>query len=120
MIEAPLDLQKTLTLPDDHIAACKAGDTPYAGNAAGNTKDLLDLSGQNKAVAPLPAGYVACFEASSRWTTIADCTLSGSLRAVSSRWCLVAWPPLSVWPSSDGKCALYAMRHLHATRSNVS
>jgi iron transport multicopper oxidase len=56
MIEAPLTLQETLTLPPDHLAACRAADVPYAGNAAGNTVDLLDLDGQNEAVAPLPAG----------------------------------------------------------------
>ena len=57
MIEAPLTLQETLTLPPDHLAACKAADVPYAGNAAGNTVDLLDLKGENEAVAPLPAGF---------------------------------------------------------------
>ena len=57
MIEAPLSLQETLTLPSDHLAACKAANVPYAGNAAGNTVDFLDLSGENKAVAPLPDWY---------------------------------------------------------------
>lgn len=56
MVEAPLDVQKTLTIPEDHFAACAAGGTLDAGNAAGNTVDFFDLSGQNKAVAPLPAG----------------------------------------------------------------
>lgn len=57
MIEAPLELQKTLTIPEDHFAACEAGGTPDKGNAAGNTEDFLDLTGANKAVAPLPAGF---------------------------------------------------------------
>jgi len=56
MVEAPLDLQKTLTIPDDHIAACKAAGTPMTGNAAGNTEDFLDLSKQNAPPPPLPAG----------------------------------------------------------------
>jgi iron transport multicopper oxidase len=56
MIEAPLTLQETISLPPDHLAACNAAGVPYAGNAAGNTVDLLDLDGQNEAVAPLPAG----------------------------------------------------------------
>lgn len=59
MVEAPLELQKSLTIPADHIAACEAGKIPHAGNAAGNTVDLLDLRGQNKAHAPLPAGFTA-------------------------------------------------------------
>lgn len=59
MIEAPLEMQKTLSIPADHYAACKDSDTPTEGNAAGNTKDYLDLTGENKAVAPLPAGFTA-------------------------------------------------------------
>lgn len=59
MIEAPIELQKTLKVPQNHYDVCKAGDTPIAGNAAGNTIDLLDLKGQNKSPAPLPAGFTA-------------------------------------------------------------
>lgn len=58
-IEAPLEMQKTLSVPDDHYAACKAAGVPYAGNAAANTKDVLDLSGQNKPARPVPAGFTA-------------------------------------------------------------
>ena len=57
MVEAPLELQKTINLPQNHIAACEAGNTPYAGNAAGNTVELLDLTGANVAPGPLPAGF---------------------------------------------------------------
>jgi iron transport multicopper oxidase len=56
MIEAPLELQKTLTIPADHYAACEAAGTPHAGNAAGNTVNLLDLTGQNAPPDPLPEG----------------------------------------------------------------
>lgn len=56
MIEAPLELQKTLTIPENHLAACKARNISTAGNAAGNTVDLLDLTGQNVPPNPLPAG----------------------------------------------------------------
>jgi iron transport multicopper oxidase len=55
-VEAPLDLQKSLKVPDDHYAACRAGRVPNVGNAAGNTVDLLDLGGQNTPPGPLPAG----------------------------------------------------------------
>ncbi|KAF5495342.1 Iron transport multicopper oxidase fetC [Colletotrichum siamense] len=56
-VEAPLELQKSLTLPQNHLDVCNAGNVPTAGNAAANTVDLLDLSGQNSPPAPLPAGF---------------------------------------------------------------
>lgn len=56
MVEAPLELQKTLVIPTDHIAACEIAGTPYTGNAAGNKDNLFDLSGQNEPPAPLPDG----------------------------------------------------------------
>ncbi|KAK3944542.1 iron transport multicopper oxidase fet3 [Diplogelasinospora grovesii] len=58
-VEAPLDLQKSLVIPQDHYDVCNAGGVPSAGNAAGNTVDLLDLSGQNTPPAPLPGGFTA-------------------------------------------------------------
>ncbi|EHK98875.1 putative Iron transport multicopper oxidase FET3 [Glarea lozoyensis 74030] len=36
---------------------CQAKNTPMLGNAAGNTKDLFDLSGQTHPPNPLPAGF---------------------------------------------------------------
>lgn len=57
MVEAPLDVQKSLTLPQNHIDACVAGNVPHAGNAAANTENFLDLTGQNMAPGPLPAGF---------------------------------------------------------------
>jgi len=57
MVEAPLDIQKSLTLPQDHIDACSVGNVPHAGNAAANTVDYLDLRGQNAAPGPLPNGF---------------------------------------------------------------
>lgn len=59
MVEAPLEIQKTMTVPQDHYAVCGAGATPTAGNAAGNVKDALNLDGQNLDVAPLPSGFTA-------------------------------------------------------------
>lgn len=59
MVEAPLELQKSLTIPEDHYQACRDMGTPTAGNAAGNTADALDLKGENKSPAPLPAGFTA-------------------------------------------------------------
>jgi iron transport multicopper oxidase len=59
MIEAPMELQKTLVVPQDHYDVCRAADVPISGNAAGNTVDLLDLKGQNESPAPLPAGFTS-------------------------------------------------------------
>ncbi|KAF4982830.1 hypothetical protein FZEAL_1622 [Fusarium zealandicum] len=56
-VEAPLELQASLKLPQDHLDACKAGDIPVAGNAAGHTEDLLDLSGENVPPPRLPDGF---------------------------------------------------------------
>ncbi|KAF2673663.1 multicopper oxidase [Microthyrium microscopicum] len=58
-IEAPLEVQKSLKIPDDHLAVCKAEGVPTAGNAAGNTVNHFDLTGENKSPAPLPAGFTA-------------------------------------------------------------
>ncbi|KJX95791.1 iron transport multicopper oxidase fet3 like protein [Zymoseptoria brevis] len=59
MIEAPLDIQKTITIPQNHYDVCAAASTPIAGNAAANTKDFLDLTGQNMMVKALPSGFTA-------------------------------------------------------------
>lgn len=59
MIEAPLDIQKEQTIPQNHFDACTAGKIPFTGNAAGNTKDFLNLKGANRAPKPLPDGFTA-------------------------------------------------------------
>jgi len=59
IVEAPLEIQKSLTIPQNHLSACQKGNVPYTGNAAGNTVDLLDLRGANEAQKPLPAGFTA-------------------------------------------------------------
>jgi iron transport multicopper oxidase len=61
MIERPIDIQQQLSgkIPEDHWNACKAGNVPIAGNAAGNTLDFLDLKGENKSPETLPAGFTS-------------------------------------------------------------
>ncbi|KAE8367391.1 Cupredoxin [Aspergillus caelatus] len=59
LVEAPLDLQQTLTIPEDHWQACDASNTLKRGNAAGNTEDFYDLTGANTSVSPLPVGFTA-------------------------------------------------------------
>lgn len=55
-VEAPLELQKSLKIPQDHLDACTKGGFQTTGNAAGNTVDLLDLTGEPTPPAPLPTG----------------------------------------------------------------
>jgi iron transport multicopper oxidase len=56
-VEAPRQLQESLTIPQNHYDVCDAAGVKYEGNAAGNTQDYLDLSGQNKQLSWLPAGF---------------------------------------------------------------
>ncbi|KAK4070134.1 CAZyme family AA1 [Trichoderma aggressivum f. europaeum] len=56
-VEAPLEIQKQFTIPDDHLAVCDAAGTPSKGNAAANTVDFLDLTGENKAAKTIPGGF---------------------------------------------------------------
>lgn len=56
MVEAPDELQRTLTIPEDHIKVCNELGIPTKGNAAGNTENVLDLTGQTVPASPLPAG----------------------------------------------------------------
>ena len=57
MVEAPLELQSSLRIPEDHLAACRAQGIATEGNAVGNTVDLFDLTGENAPPLPLPAGF---------------------------------------------------------------
>jgi hypothetical protein len=59
MVEAPEEIQQNMVIPEDHYQVCHDSGTPIAGNAAGNTKDALNLNGENKSPAPLPAGFTA-------------------------------------------------------------
>ncbi|KAF2740803.1 iron transport multicopper oxidase FET3 precursor [Polyplosphaeria fusca] len=61
LIENPLGLQDQLAgkIPQNHLDACKTSNEPTEGNAAGNTVDLLDLTGEYKSPGELPAGFTA-------------------------------------------------------------
>lgn len=58
-IEAPEQIQKNMTIPQDHLDLCRKQGQPYTGNAAANSENYLDLAGQNLSKAALPAGLVA-------------------------------------------------------------
>ncbi|KAJ5723884.1 hypothetical protein N7488_001919 [Penicillium malachiteum] len=47
LIEAPLQIQERVSIPQQQYDLCKAAGIPTEGNAAGNTEDYLDLRGQN-------------------------------------------------------------------------
>jgi iron transport multicopper oxidase len=59
MIEAPTELQGLLQIPESHYDACRVQSIPTAGNAAANTVDLYDMTGENTSPPPLPAGFTA-------------------------------------------------------------
>lgn len=57
-MEDPLTLQETIEIPKNHLDACAAANMPTKGNAAANTENFLDLTGENKPSKPLPSGLV--------------------------------------------------------------
>ncbi|KIX05409.1 uncharacterized protein Z518_06281 [Rhinocladiella mackenziei CBS 650.93] len=59
LIEAPLQIQRTTTIPQQHYDICRAAGVPFEGNAAANTEDLLNLDAQNKQPKFLPGGFTA-------------------------------------------------------------
>ena len=59
MIEAPEVIQQTHHIPQQHYDVCRAAGVPIEGNAAANTQDILDLSGQNLQEPALPGGFTA-------------------------------------------------------------
>ncbi|RDA93810.1 hypothetical protein CP533_6348 [Ophiocordyceps camponoti-saundersi (nom. inval.)] len=46
-----------LSIPEDHLSACRQAGIATEGNAAGNMAQLLDLTGQNEPPARLPEGF---------------------------------------------------------------
>ena len=83
MVEAPLEMQRTMKIPEDHYAACAAASpaVPTAGNAAANTIDFFDLEGTNMSPLPLPAGFTAGGIAALIFSTI-----SASLGVAAVAW----------------------------------
>lgn len=59
LIEAPLEIQKHQNISQNHRDICAAANMQTSGNAAGNTQNFLDLTGQNMQPADLPAGFTA-------------------------------------------------------------
>ncbi|XHG04318.1 hypothetical protein AWENTII_007594 [Aspergillus wentii] len=58
-VEAPLQIQERVSIPQQHYDVCEAAGMPFEGNAAANTADFLDLTGQNKQLPWLPDGFEA-------------------------------------------------------------
>jgi iron transport multicopper oxidase len=58
-IEAPIDLQSHLKIPQDQYDVCKAGGVKTSGNAAGNTQNVFDLDGENSPPDVIPDGFTA-------------------------------------------------------------
>ncbi|KAK0741869.1 Cupredoxin [Apiosordaria backusii] len=58
-VEAPLEIQQSLTIPPDHLEVCEKMKIPTEGNAAGNATDFLNLDGENAPPDRLPDGYTS-------------------------------------------------------------
>ncbi|KAI5782840.1 Cupredoxin [Pyronema domesticum] len=59
-IEAPMELQRNTTIPENHRALCVKRGILMEGNAVGRKgKDVLDLRGENRGPDPLPEGFTA-------------------------------------------------------------
>ncbi|KKA30900.1 hypothetical protein TD95_004084 [Thielaviopsis punctulata] len=84
-VEAPLDLQKTISIPANHLAVCEQRGVKTQGNAAGNTHDFLDLNGQRRPPPPLPEGFTP-----KGWIALGFTSLMGVLGLT-----VVAWYGLS-------------------------
>ncbi|OTA57172.1 multicopper oxidase [Hypoxylon sp. EC38] len=104
-VEAPLDLQNSLSIPQDHLDACAAADIPTAGNAAGNTANFLDLTGEPKPPDPLPAGFTTRGK-----VALAFSCLSGILGVI-----VVAWYGLA----PDAAAPAWAEQRLAETEPQV-
>ena len=61
LIEAPTEMQNdpNQAFTDDFKRTCTKNGIPLEGNAAANSKDYLDLTGENVQHGPLPAGFTA-------------------------------------------------------------
>ncbi|KAG0683460.1 ferroxidase fet3 [Pichia californica] len=55
LVEAPDHID--ITLPDEQIRICHAGNIPTIGNAAGNSHNFLDLQHERVQPQPLPEGF---------------------------------------------------------------
>ncbi|KAI0113548.1 Cupredoxin [Nemania sp. FL0031] len=90
MVEAPLDLQKTLTIPQNHLDVCASQGIATVGNAAGNTEDYTNLKGQNSPPGRLPDGFTTRGK-----VALAFSVLSGIIGVI-----VVAWYGLAPDPAA--------------------
>lgn len=109
LVESPLEIRKQLgTLPDpsssstsdekskipkNHLDACDAIGMPFRGNAAGSTRDFLDLSGEPRQPGPLPKGFTP-----KGYVALLISTLSGLIGLFTISWYGLA--PVSAEPGS--------------------
>lgn len=59
LIEAPKQIQQTVSISENHKEVCSAANVNIQGNAAANVDDFLDLSGQNSQPGWIPSGFTA-------------------------------------------------------------
>lgn len=59
LVEAPDKIRENQVIPQGHLDVCAAAGVSSTGNAAANTQDYTDLTGQNRQVPDLPSGFTA-------------------------------------------------------------
>ena len=47
LVEAPGQIQERVSVTGEQFGVCRAAGIPYKGNAAGNSENFLDLTGQS-------------------------------------------------------------------------
>lgn len=58
IIEAPTQIQSSVSIPKQHLQNCQTQGIPTAGNAAGNTSNFTDLTGANTSPPSQDLGYL--------------------------------------------------------------
>lgn len=81
MVEAPSVMQQTITVPQDMLDLCAADGIATTGNAAGNTDDFTDLSGEPRQLDWLPSGFTT-----KGYVALVFSCISGALGIASIAW----------------------------------
>ncbi|KKA30055.1 hypothetical protein TD95_003583, partial [Thielaviopsis punctulata] len=96
-ITAPLDVQKSLVVPQSQMEICPCGDA--RGNAAGNMMDAYDLQGANM-LPPLPDNG-AMYNASAEAVCASNATTSSYVVSMTSSATLSQTTTLTNWTSAS-------------------
>lgn len=99
-VEAPLQIQQTIYFPDIMAQQCQMQNIPITGNAANHTESnggLLDLTGEETAPPPLPAGFTA-----KGYGAMAGCCIAAVMGLVTIVWYGLTESPGGECSQSEG------------------